>query len=319
MKNQLFLRPVCIALALITIVSCSNNDDGFTASASDINVTIEENPYLGQILGVISTNLEGNLTSVIDNSAIGFDTETNEVYVVNPSAFDYENNAQIVGTITLSNDENSATSNITINISDIVDSIQPLLTTSLNLYIAANDGDWVKVTEQEYNLIATTLNNITKNSTTDEQYEFANIALQVGLAGNTEITMANNNNVTIPPASYCFAFRYYIAGGYVDNDSQIKISSDTVTGAYENFGGPLPAITFLGDHYYILKGNNTPTTQTSYLAVHTRNMNLGYKVIDEHTDYYYSYNNATNLDTNGGTNSALIMFQGLSTTQKQWD
>ncbi len=195
------------------------------------------------------------------------------------------------------------------------DKIELTLTTSKSAYQSATAGSWVKITGPEYNLLQITLDNVTKSGTTDEQYDFNNDILPVG-AGADGITMANNNGASMPSNSYVFAFKYNVTEDDVDS-AKVKISSTNPQDEYGNLGSTLP-MHDSGDNYFVLKRNNTPTTNSGFLAIFSPKK-IGYKELAINTVYYFSQSDALTLGTTGATDTAIILYQGLSTTVKQWD
>jgi len=195
------------------------------------------------------------------------------------------------------------------------DTIELTLTTSKAAYQSANTGDWIQITEIEYNLLAIVLNNVSKIGTTDAQYNDDSTIFAVG-SGAQGITMANDNGIIIPSNSYAFAFKYNVTD---DNASstRVKISSTSVTDNYSNLGNILPPHD-TGDNYFVLKGSNSSTSNTGYLGVFCLEK-MGFKELSSSTDYYFTLSDATKLNIKGNTNTAVILFQGLSTTEKQWD
>lgn len=196
------------------------------------------------------------------------------------------------------------------------DKIELSLTTSKSAYRNAEVGSWVKITGPEFNLLEITLNNVTKSGTTDEHFNFNSDIIPVG-SGADGITMANNNGATMPNNSYIFAFRYHVTENNV-NAAKVKVSSTNPQDEYSDLGTTLPMHNS-GENYFVLKRNNSPTTNTGFLAVFSLKK-MGYKLLNTtNTTYYFSPSDASNLETIGATNSAIILYQGLSTTDKQWD
>ncbi|WP_299125852.1 hypothetical protein [uncultured Winogradskyella sp.] len=196
------------------------------------------------------------------------------------------------------------------------DKIELSLTTSKSAYQNANVGSWVKITGPEYNLLEITLDNVSKSGTTDEQYSFNSNIIPVG-SGDDGITMANNNGATIPNNGYVFAFRYNVTEDNVDS-AKVKISSTNPQDEYSNLGSTLP-MHDSGENYFVLKRNNTPTTNSGFLAIFCPKK-IGYKELaSTNTIYYFSQSDASTLGTTGATDTAVILYQGLSTTEKQWD
>lgn len=312
-----------ILLTFLILCSCSKDDgtSGPRFSVSNVTTTINENPQNGTAIGTITTDMTGTLSYSITSQtvpdAFGINSGTGEVFVNDSSRFDFETNPNLDATVSVTNSSEIASGLVSVTLNNI-DDIAFFLNSSLAEYNAAAIGNWVKISEEEYNTLSMSLNNVTKNGSTDDQFDYASTIIPVDLAGNTNITIANDNDVTIPSGNYCFAIKYYAAGGPSANVTDVKISSTDPTTNYENLGASLPVIGVIGAHYFVLKGNNVQAPETSYLGLST-NLNLGYKIIDSPTSYHYSFIDTNNLDTTGGTNNALIMYQGLSSAQKQWD
>jgi len=195
------------------------------------------------------------------------------------------------------------------------DKIELTLTSSKATYQNASTSDWIPITDVEYNLLANVLNSVSKIGTTDTQYNDVNNIIPVG-SGNGGITMVNDNQVTMPINSYFFAFRYNVTEDNVSS-TKVKISNTNATDGYNDLGNILPSHNN-GENYFVLKGNNSPTTDAGHLAVFCLEK-MGYKVTSNPTDYFFSFDDSNTLETKGITQNAIILFQGLSTTEKQWD
>ncbi len=196
-----------------------------------------------------------------------------------------------------------------------IDKIELALTTSKSAYQNASTGNWIAITETEYNILALALNDVVKSGSTDEEYNFDTTITPVSASANG-ITMANNNGASMPNDSYVFAFKYHVTQDDIDS-AKVKVSSINPQGEYSNLGNILPSHNS-GDNYFVLKGNNSPTTNSGFLAVFCPKK-PGFKEIGTNTIYYFSQDDSSTLGTTGGTGSALILYQGLSTTEKQWD
>lgn len=195
------------------------------------------------------------------------------------------------------------------------DKIELTLTTSKTAYQNAVSGDWIQITETEYNLLATVLNSVSKIGTTDTQYNDISDIIPIG-SGVDGITIANDNEITVQSGSYIFAYKYNVTEDNVSS-TKVKVSETSVTENYKNIGSILPPHNF-GDNYFVLKGSNSRTADTGHLGVFCLEK-MGYKVISDSTNYYYTLKDTTGLDTKGRTQKAMILYQGLSTTEKQWD
>ncbi|MBU2937918.1 cadherin repeat domain-containing protein [Lacinutrix sp. C3R15] len=132
MKTTLKISCCFILIFLLTF-SCSSDDDGDTSppanvSASDFTNSIAENSENGTIIGnVQATAGQGDLNYVIStqtpNGALSINPSTGELSVANSTLFDFETNPSITASVTVSDDLSSATSSVTVNVSDVKDVI----------------------------------------------------------------------------------------------------------------------------------------------------------------------------------------------------
>lgn len=121
------MKTLFLTFLVILCISCSNDDNTntvITVSTSDFNVTIDENPVDGQVLGNIdgSTN-QGSLVFSISNEnpegAFSINSETGELTVADNILFDFESNPTLQGIAEVRNGDVLETSNITITLNDI--------------------------------------------------------------------------------------------------------------------------------------------------------------------------------------------------------
>ncbi len=307
-----------IALALLTtliLTSCSDDDSSsFTPSASDISTTIDENPANGTNIGTVSTNITGTLSYSITSQSVpnSFDinSATGVVTINDASNFDFETNPMLTANVSVTNSSDTATSMVTVTLND-VDDIASFLSTSRTDYEAAAAGDWVSITASEYNALAMSLNNTSKIGTSDQDYEDASSTS----GASDPFTIANDNGETIPSGSYVFAFKYHSMG---DNPSanKVKVSSTSITDGYGDLGGLLPA-SVTGNNFAVLKGNDTALGSEGFLGIYYLN-SIGFKNLVATNTYNYGSGDANSLP-NQVTGGATLLYQGLSSTQKQWD
>lgn len=89
--------------------SCNKNEEIITTiTASDFTVMMNENPLSQEIIGKIdATTNQGSLkfeiTSQNSNGALGVNSATGQIFVANPTLFDYETNPVISGVAKISN------------------------------------------------------------------------------------------------------------------------------------------------------------------------------------------------------------------------
>ncbi len=313
MKTTLSITRYFI-LSIFLLFSCSSDDDG---GSSGINVqnlvtNFDENPMAGASVGTIQASsgntLSFSITSQTPTGALAINASTGELTVADASAFDFETNPVINATISIIDPDDTANATAAINLNNL-DDIASFLSTSEAIYTAAADGDWVMITEGEYSALAFNLNEVTKASISDADYN----STQPTNGSATGFTLANNNGATMPNTSYCFAFKYNTTVNGVSG-TKVKQSSTSVDDGYADLGGALPSHDS-GDNYFVLKGNNSPTTNVSYLAMYYT-FSVGFKSISSSNSYFSAGGDVNTLTT--PQNNATWLFQGLSTTQKQW-
>ncbi len=120
--NTNFLKLSVLILSFLT-VSCSNDDDNNSTQINlqDLQVTIDENPTNGDIVGTVQSNNTSPLTfSIVSQTPAGaleIDAATGELTVLDAGLFDFETNPTITAIISSSEAVNTAT--VTINLSNI--------------------------------------------------------------------------------------------------------------------------------------------------------------------------------------------------------
>ncbi len=318
-----------MAILVLVLANCSDNDNAVSGEpmeqliAEDFMTTIDEHPIGGEFLGTIEANMEASFAILSQNpsNALSIDIGTGNISISDASAFDYEINQTIEATVQVSSTDEVAQASVVININDL-DDIAFRLTDSEQDYLDTDIGNWVLITEDEYNILASSLNEVTKLGTSDGQYDDD---IQTEPAINQGLTIINNNSLTIPSGSYVFAFKYHAyvnqTGGAVPpiENAKVKISETDIANGYYDLGFTLPTHEN-GDRFFVLKGNNTPTSALGYLGV-CESDGMGYKRI-EGTNVYSNACAASdffNKEDNAAAGGLVVMYQGLSTTQKQWD
>jgi hypothetical protein len=311
MKPNFRLYSFTVITVLIAL-SCSDDSDSFQPSASDITITIDENPTNGESLGVVATNLTGTLvysiTSQNPSDAFSINSTSGEIIINDTSKFNYEINSSLEATISVTNSEQSATSSLIVILNDI-DDIWYFLSSSRETYLNAQDDSWIMVTANEYDMLAENLLDTTRSGTSEDEYNSTGYFTSGG--GNT--TWNNDNDKTIPPGSYLVAFKVYSWSNNTASSS-VKISTDESTGPYMSFGENLPQHNS-GNHYFVFKGSDSPIQSEAHLG-YFASAAIGAKALSGSVFRVSSGNAETLFDVNGGY---VILFQGLSTTVKQWD
>ncbi|WP_103070131.1 Lcl domain-containing protein [Aquimarina sediminis] len=131
-KAFTFTKGVIVTLLLIGY-SCKSDDDHQIEepqiiNLQDLEVTLAENPTVGQVVGTVQSDssdpLAYSITTQTPNGAISIDTSTGELTVADATLFDFETNPVI--TATISADEAANTATVTINLTDVEVAIEDL-------------------------------------------------------------------------------------------------------------------------------------------------------------------------------------------------
>jgi len=152
-------HKISVLLVLLLFFSCSENETSLeiTISIEDFETTINENPELGQSLGIVnaSTNIGDLIYTIPEQSptnAIEINSATGELKILTASVFDFETNPTITGIVKVENSGVSDTANITINLND-VNEITPITTENfkeaINNCLSTNPIDGM-CTDSEY-------------------------------------------------------------------------------------------------------------------------------------------------------------------------
>lgn len=311
MKTKLFFR-LFFCIGVITFLCCNSEDDYDTNSNSNVNtINIEEYPSSGDLITTINSSLEGTLTYNISYQSVSQAViiNNNELKVGDWLAFDFETNENLLVNVEVSNGSNSEILEYKIDIINVDDIWAFLHNSSRTAYENANDGDWIIITESEYNDLANYLTNTSKSGASDNQI-YNNTDIEFA-SGNR--TIANNNDISIPSGSYLFAFKYY---SWINNvsTSRIKLSQGDSGGSYQDVGNILP------EHndefnFFVLKGANSLTTSEGFIGMYVGGT-IGVKDNND-SSYKWRNGNVDNLDNTA--NGIVYLHQGLSTTLKQWD
>lgn len=278
---------------------------------------VDENPIVGAEVATVNSTLTGTLTYTLSeitvDNALAIDETSGVVTIEDSSAFDYERRTALSATIVVSNGTESEEWSVRVAIRNI-DDIEYWLTDSKAAYQAVNSGNWVGITEQEYEELATQLNGISKAGTTDLLYsQGSNSELFESYDGFT----VSNDLSSIPENSYVFAFKYLALADDL-GENKVKVSNGLVTGGYTDIGNTLPSHN-QGQQYFVLKGaQQSTTTSRGFLAIYSQNgvsydsqgNAAGTHLFDEGDLVELSSTNV--LDR-------VCIYQGLSTPIKQWD
>ncbi|MCB4807166.1 cadherin repeat domain-containing protein [Tamlana sp. 62-3] len=311
MKATRRLKFLWATLLLIVVFACSKDEDKAGINVQNFIANFDENPTNGDAVGTIqavgSGTLSFSITSQIPSGALSVNPSTGALSVADASLFDFETNPIISAEVTIIDVSNTETASVTINLNDL-DDIESFLSSSKASYVAASAGEWIAVTETEYNALATNLNEITKVATSDKEYDYD---LDVERS-STEFTIANNNGHTIPASSYIIAFKFHAITNSSTN--KVLISTTHLLGPYTQLGNNLPTTT-TGDQFYVIKGNNT--TAEGYLGFYNSDQ-MGFKRVPTSISYGFHSSESLTLLSEIFDDARIVLYQGLSTTQKQW-
>ncbi|WP_040249148.1 hypothetical protein [Psychroserpens mesophilus] len=312
MKTQ-FIYQLCFVICIGLAMSCSSEDDGDSNDPSDnlITINVAEYPSSGDFIATISSNLEGPLTYSITfetvNQAIILNG--NELRVGDFLAFDFETNEELFVTIEISNGSDAEVKEYRINIQNVDDIWAFLSGNTRTAYEDASPGDWVWITESEYNDLANNLASITKSGASDNQLFSSNSVQQVP----GDKTYANANGNSMPVDHYFFAFKYYSWSSNAASN-RVKLSETSSEESFSSVGEILPEHDD-GFNHFVLKGANIKTNSEAYLGLYA-SLKLGVKD-DNSSSYNYGEGNTATLDD--WVLGKVLLQQGLSTSIKQWD
>ncbi|UXP32722.1 DUF1566 domain-containing protein [Reichenbachiella agarivorans] len=150
MSSIIFRAGMCLFYAVLifaSVTSCKEDEslsDSITVTVEDFSVRINEEPSAGQILGTVEASTsEGEvsfaLTTQSIEGAMAINATTGQLTVAKPSAFDYETNPTITGTVTVSNGDVAETGSIMIILTDIdEEGIVRITTQDFSVTIAEN-------------------------------------------------------------------------------------------------------------------------------------------------------------------------------------
>lgn len=309
MKN---LSQLFSVLFLFVLCACSSEDNTDPPpSNSNIEVSIDENPSSGDLVTTINTNLSGDVNFTISSQSVSqaftLDSNSGELRVAAWQVFDFETNPVITATISVTNGSDSENKIAIVTLNNI-DDIWSFLNTSRENYENASNGEWIAITEAEYNDLANRLFDVSKCGATDSQYN-RNDPISYD---TPYYTYANDNGAVIEPDHYVFAFKYTCDKDNLTN-TKVKLSDAGVSEGYSNIGGDVP-MHDSGENYFVLKGNANPTTETSYMAVGAER--FGYFNGTSGFNFKYGNFDVNELPYNW---TGIALYQGLTTTLKQWD
>ncbi|NRA93807.1 MAG: hypothetical protein HRU26_14230 [Psychroserpens sp.] len=313
MKTHLFIR-LCICSIILLSFSCSSEDDndsGEDPNNNVITINVEEYPDSGDFIATIHSNLDGTLTYFIsfETASQAIILNGNELRVGDWLAFDYETNQELRVTVEITNGTDLETKEYRIAITNVDDIWAFLNGNTRTAYEDASPGEWVWISESEYNDLANNLASTTKSGATDNQM-FNGASVQ-NVGGSR--TFANANGNTMPSNDYFFAFKYYSWSSNAASN-RVKLSESSNEESFSSVGEILPEHDD-GFNHFVLKGVNSRTTAEAYVGLYA-SVSIGAKS-DNSSTYNYGEGNTATLDDT--TTGKVLLQQGLSTSIKQWD
>ena len=122
-------KYIIFTAILYTLVACATNNNDvnpMNLTTEDLNVTIDENPIKGQVLGTVKASaIQGSVTfkiasQTVDN-AMSIDIDSGELKVIIPSLFDFEARQKLEATIAISANGETQEVKATINLNDVTE------------------------------------------------------------------------------------------------------------------------------------------------------------------------------------------------------
>nr|WP_299068309.1 cadherin repeat domain-containing protein [uncultured Allomuricauda sp.] len=324
MKTKVYLK--LSLLCLLVLGACSKDDEGI--NIQDIEVTIEENPSNGQLLATLgkdnTSNYEFTVVTQSVPNAFLLNASNGEIRVNNPDVFDYEANPELSLTVYVTDGVSEDTVTLGVSLNDM-DDIFHFLSDSKPAYLSAATGEWISITQDEYNALRESLNEVTVTGAPDNSSNFG-----AGTGGyynyffgtNDFTSVYNIEDEGIPQNGYVFAFKvlwnlYY---GWEGNP-QVKQADRSPLNGLQDLGGPLPRYD-ANVSYYVLKGNNTPASRdgigyigfySSFWTAYSQGYGQGNTYMGD-GNLYEIIPGETVAET-----PYLMQYQALTSTQKQWD
>ena len=211
-------------LLILFFWACSEDEpaEAIVITASDLVVTLAENPGAGQSLGTIqaSVNVGELMFEITDQSMAGafaIDASTGEVSVANPTLFDFESTQELTAEVTLTSGNATELVDVTATITDVSDAT-----------ITASDFE-VSIDENPEE--ATLLGTI--DASTDQ----GSLSFRLGEQGNPEAFLLDESSGALTVAdSAIFDFERFetltavafIAVGEVEQFIDIRVSLNNI-------------------------------------------------------------------------------------------
>lgn len=321
-KNNLKLKtfPSLMTLFIVSlfVFGCSS-DDTETDTAINvedvIRIAADENLQSGESIGTINATSNSPMTFTIleqvFTNALVVNSSTGELTVGDASFFDFETNPFIQGVIEINNGTETVSSDLLIELNNN-DDILFSLTDSKQDYRNAQAGDWIEITELEYERLTIVINDVTEiGPVIDGTSNTPSI--------NGVVTLANLGAGDMPNRSLVFAFKYFAVETQLNSDRhRVKQSNSTNNTGFENIGNPLPAHEMInGVVCFVMKGSEDIITSNKGFLGFQKSSGSTMGLVPNNGRFFFSLGEATDLIMeSNGSNAA---YQGLSTTQRQWD
>ena len=321
-----YLKLSMITLCMIAVVSCGNDDDSAGTTNTSIQLqdpfilSLDENPATGQSIGTINASSSSPLSfSILEQqftNAIAINSSTGEVTVRDASFFDFETNSEIRGVIEVNNGTETATTDLRIDLNNR-DDIAFALTDSQQNYLNAQNGDWIEITEAEFERLNEVIVDITTSGFLEEGVTIAPSITGVFTLANLDEAARGPN--AMPNNSLVFAFKYYAVDNQLGSDRhRVKQSSLTNSTGFANLGNPLPAHQKEnGVVFFVMKGSETAITSNQGFLGFQKSSGSTMGIAADPGVMLFALGEAS--DFNMESNGSSALYEGLSTTTKQWD
>lgn len=248
MKTTIF--TIQLLFIALNLGSCSN-EDAEPLSLTDVNVTVLENPEDNLLLGKIGQGNANDFTFSLENEspagAFRVDPENGEVFVSDPSLFDYEKFIQLTARISATNGTETQTSDFNVALENM-DDILHFLNDARAAYENANQNEWVEISAADYANLRDNLYQVSVSFAASEHYNTPDSEFRF----ESDITIENGGK--LPNNEYVFAIKYASLGVDAINGAKIKVNTGANCGNYTNLGTTLP-IHEPGLRHFVLKQN----------------------------------------------------------------
>jgi len=329
LKNSLAL--VLIGILIGSSYSCSKGDDSEIQNEPDspaafsVDFEVNENPKVGDVLGTVSSTLTGDLTYSVANQnpegALLIAPTTGDVIVADPSKFDYESVKKMQANILVTNGTESENGNVNILVND-VDDILSFLVSSKSKENYANNRPrlWMTITKEDYESLAENLNEITRTGLDETVFDTPSENVETI---NRVATYVNNQQPLMPVGSSLFAFKYKAAGadasaGLCVGEAKVKLADGQDNPTFNDVGW-LPCHDN-GEVFFLYVGGTNPTVNEGSIAFFSSNDVRSTKSDPNQNSTIIGGDQSAVSDAAGGTTFPRAMqYQGLSTTQIQWN